>query len=233
MGLGGQRALLIWAIAGVSIFGSCIFFLFDMIPMVPATLTAEEIARFYAERAGQMRFGATLSSWSSSFMLPFSLVNYFQMRKFSHPDSPWPLTQLFGGALMTVFLVLPPILWGTIAMDPDRPAAITASLHYFAITSYVTTTQYYVFQMVAIGVCCLTVTQGPGCPYPRWMGFATLFVAFALEAGAFAFMTKTGPFAWNGLFAFWIPLVLFGLWYYSLAILLLKEINRQEREFAA
>jgi hypothetical protein len=86
--------------------------------------------------------------------------------------------------------------------------------------------------MVAIAVCCLTITQEPGCPYPRWMGFLTLFVAFALEAGAFAFMTKIGPFAWNGLFAFWIPLILFGLWYCSLAILLFKAINRQDHEFA-
>ena len=50
------------------------------------------------------------------------------------------------------------------------------------------------------------------------------------EAGAIAFMPRTGPFAWNGLLVFWSPLSLFGAWISVTAYLLLKAIRRQREE---
>lgn len=48
------------------------------------------------------------------------------------------------------------------------------------------------------------------------------------ELGAIAFIPKTGPFAWNGLFTFWSPLTLFGVWIGTTSWLLLRALRRQE-----
>jgi hypothetical protein len=53
-----------------------------------------------------------------------------------------------------------------------------------------------------------------------WM--ALLF----LPAGLMVFF-KTGPFAWNGLLSFWLPLVAFGIWFNVMIYALLRAIKLQ------
>jgi hypothetical protein len=47
------------------------------------------------------------------------------------------------------------------------------------------------------------------------------------EVGAIAFLTRTGPFAWNGLLTFWAVFSLFGVWMLVMAYLLLKALTKQ------
>jgi hypothetical protein len=41
------------------------------------------------------------------------------------------------------------------------------------------------------------------------------------------FFFYTGPFAWNGIFGFWIPLTAFGGWFVLTFVLLRKAILRE------
>jgi hypothetical protein len=36
---------------------------------------------------------------------------------------------------------------------------------------------------------------------------------------------KTGPFAWNGLLAFWVPATVFGLWFWVVGFAVIKAIK--------
>jgi hypothetical protein len=49
------------------------------------------------------------------------------------------------------------------------------------------------------------------------------------EPGALAFVTKTGPFAWNGLFTFWLPFSIFGIWLIIVYPRLFKAIRMQRK----
>jgi hypothetical protein len=48
------------------------------------------------------------------------------------------------------------------------------------------------------------------------------FILFLPDQMLFFF--KTGPFAWNGLFAFWVPLTVFCGWFILLAYLVRRSI---------
>jgi hypothetical protein len=52
-----------------------------------------------------------------------------------------------------------------------------------------------------------------------------------IPAGVIPFF-KTGPLAWNGVFAWWIPLCVYFSWFVVTAILLLRAIGDDEREEA-
>ncbi|MEY2927796.1 MAG: hypothetical protein RL367_2273, partial [Pseudomonadota bacterium] len=86
----------------------------------------------------------------------------------------------------------------------------------------------FIFQMVAIAYISLTQTTDPHSAFPRWVGYVTIWAAIMFELGAVAFLPKTGPFAWNGLFVFWLPITIFGSWISLIAWSLLKAIKRQE-----
>ena len=41
----------------------------------------------------------------------------------------WGPLAMVSAGLMSIFLVVPPILWGAAAFSPDRPAEITKAIH--------------------------------------------------------------------------------------------------------
>jgi hypothetical protein len=64
---------------------------------------------------------------------------------------------------------------------------------------------------------------------PRWVGFMNLWVAVLFIPGGFLTFFKTGPFAWNGVFVYWIPLVVFLGWYLVMVVLLRQGALRAAR----
>ena len=135
--------------------------------------------------------------------------------------------------MMTMFLVIPPLIWGTAAFSPDRPEELTLALHEFGNLMLTTTDQYFIFNMVPIAWLALSRRDHPVNPFPRWYGYFVIWVALMFEVGAFAFLPRTGPFAWNGLLVFWFPFCLFGLWMTVTLVIMLKAITRQESAEAA
>ena len=66
--------------------------------------------------------------------------------------------------------------------------------------------------------------------FARWVGYLNLWMAVLLAPGVLVLFFKTGPFAWNGLFAFWFPLVLFLTWLAIMCVLLLRALNAQRQD---
>ncbi len=66
------------------------------------------------------------------------------------------------------------------------------------------------------------------------LGVLLFVVAFVildlLTPGLIMPFFKTGPFAWDGLIAYWIPAFVFGGWFYFMAYHMIKAINRQTPE---
>ncbi len=228
----GQRIMIWWALIFMIIFGIAWYFLLGMIPIPPATLTPNEIAAFYTENGFKIRLGSAVASWTSAFMVPFSVVVAIQLARLEKGVPVWSILQFAGGILMSIFLVLPPIFWGVAAYTPTRPPEVTALMHELANLTLTTTDQFFIFQMVAITYVSLTRKHDELSAFPRWLGWFTIWAALMFEVGAIAFIPKTGPFAWNGLFVFWLPLTIFGTWVTVMCISLLRALKRQQSRHA-
>lgn len=233
MSVRAQRILVWWSVVFITIYGLALGFLLHMIPPPRATMTANEVAAWYQAHKGSIRVGAVIASWTSAFMLPLSVVVGTQMARIEKGRSKaWTITVVASGAMMSLFLVLPPLFWGVAAFTPTRGAEITQLMHQLGMLTLVTTDQYYIFMWVGIVIVCLTKTGIKHSPFARWYGYFTAWTALMFEAGAIAFLTKTGPFAWNGLLVFWSPLTLFGAWIAVTCNLLLKALKNQAAEEA-
>ena len=222
-----QRIVLWWAIAFAAIYGVAFVFLLHMVPFPSATWSQDKIVAFYTEHHTSIRIGAVIASLTSAFMLPLAVVAGIQMARIERGRPIWAVLTICGGAMMSIFLVLPPLFWGVAAYTPDRAPEATVLMHQLAMLTMTTTDQYYVFMWVAIAVMCFTPTRMKHSPFPRWFGYLTVWIALMFEAGAFAFLPRTGPFAWNGLLVFWSPLTFFSLWIAVQCPLLFKAIRAQ------
>jgi hypothetical protein len=69
--------------------------------------------------------------------------------------------------------------------------------------------------------------------YPKWVGYVNVWLAvIALPAMAIGFF-KTGPLAWNGVLAFYIPVGAFVVWFAVMTVTTLRAIEADAAELAA
>lgn len=223
-----QIFIIVWALVLMSIYGLNLMSLLHMWPPPSALWSAEQVAQFYRENGADIRIGAMFASWTSAFMVPFSCVVAIQIRRLEKGLPVWTVLQFAGGITMSMFLVMPPIFFGVAAFTPDRAPEITQLMHEYGVLTLVTTTQYYIFQMVAIAAISLT-TNGENTAFPRWLGYFTLWSAVVFGTGAFAYVPKSGPFAWDGLLVFWVPIIAFGSWILIVCISMIRAIQAQKR----
>ncbi len=223
-----QRALIWWTIAFTVIFALAWALLIKMLPLPPATETADQVAAFYRANAESIRIGAMICAWTGAFPLALATVIAIQVARLEKGTPVLGILCFAGGIMMSMFFVLPPLLWGVAAFNPGRAPDVTALMHEFANLMLVTTDQYFIFQMIPITWISLRQTQDALSPFPRWYGYFNIWIVLMFELGAIAFIPKTGPFAWNGLFTFWSPLSLFGVWIGTTSWLLLRALRRQE-----
>ncbi|MFT3666908.1 hypothetical protein [Piscinibacter sp.] len=223
-----QAIMIWWGLAFMYIFGFTLWGLLKMMPPPSATLTADQVAAFYADNSLHIRLGAMVASWTSAFMVPFSTVVAIQMARLERGRPVWAVLAFAGGIMMSIFLVIPGVFWGVAAYTPTRPAEVTALMHELALLTLTTTDQYYIFQMVSLAFLSLTHKGDvPDSPFPRWIGYFTLWAALAFEVGAFAFLPKSGPFSWNGAVVYWMPLTVFGAWVTTVSVAMLRALKRQ------
>lgn len=227
----GQAAMIWWGLGLTTVYALCLIFLLHMVPPPSATLGAEAVADFYRQHRSQILLGATICSWTGAFMVPMATVLAIQTARLQQGVRSWAILCFAGGIMMSLFLVLPPLFWGIAAFTVDRPAELTLLMHELALLTLTTTDQYFIFQMIPVAWVSLSITEHrPDSALPRWLGYSTLWIALAFEAGAWAFMTRTGPFAWNGRYVFWVPLIAFGTWILMFSVSCLRALAVQQRQ---
>jgi hypothetical protein len=224
-----QVVLLWWGIAFTAGYALSLAFLIGIVPPPPATWTAARVAEFYQQHAGRILLGAVTTSFTSAFLIPISIVAALQSARQETGRPVWSILMFTGGTFTSIFLVLPPVFFGVAAFRPDRPADITATLHDLALLSLFTTVQFYIFFGLSVAVACLRSHALLDSPFPRLFGYFTIWCTLMFEIGGVAFLFKTGPFSWNGLFIFWIPFFFFFVWLTTLCVLLLKALAAQNR----
>ncbi|HKY90084.1 MAG TPA: hypothetical protein VJM11_03555 [Nevskiaceae bacterium] len=232
----GQIILIWWGLIMMLIYGFTLWLGFDMVGPPSPKLTPEEVAAFYTQDNLAKRLAAMITSWTAAFAVPIAVVAGIQVARLEKGTPVWGITTVVSGALMSIFLVLPPLFWGVAAYSPARDPQATALMHELGMLTLTTTDQFYIFGMVAITIVSLSRDDhDERSAFPRWMGFFTIWAAIAFEVGAFAFIPRSGPFSWNGVVVFWMPFWVYGTWITVMSFKMLRAIRHQagERKAAA
>jgi len=222
----GDRFGLVYLVAFV--------FLLQQVPLKNPAWSAEQVAQWYVDNQGRIKWGAVLASWSGAFMMPILAVVSVQMARVETGGwKIWSALSLVSGALMSLFLMLPPMFWGVAAYTaPRKDSEVTTLMHELASLTMTTTDQFYIFLWIGVTVIALRpATQlVKNNPFPRWWGYLSLWITIMFEAGAIAFIPRSGPFAWNGLLVFWSPLTLFTVWITIQCWLIFRALRAQVAE---
>jgi len=204
----------------------------NYVPPPSPNTTAAEIAAMYQQHTGQIRLGLLIMMVSSRLICPVVAVISIQMKRMEGTPSILSYTQLSSGSLGVLIFIIPILLWTAAAFRPERNPELILLLNDLGWLIFLMPFTTFVVQNVAIGLAILGDKNAEPI-FPRWSGFFTLWVAVLFLPGGLLTFFKTGPFAWNGLFVFWVPLVIFFIWYLVMFALLRKCIITQGQQAAA
>lgn len=230
MSLKIQEILLWWSIAFGIIFVLTWAFVIGMIPLPPATWTSAEVAAFYTDNQTRIRWGAAICSWTAGFWIPFTVVIGAQIARLEDGFPTLAIMQVVAGCIQALTLIVPPVIWGALALTPERAADVTNAFHQFSLLFLVCTAQIYIFQWASWILITFTRKTDPKSPFSRLFGYFLIWTVVMYECAAIGFTTREGLFAWDGLIVFYIPFGLLFVTWIILYVKLFKAIKLQRKE---
>ncbi|BBY25819.1 hypothetical protein [Mycobacterium stomatepiae] len=189
-------------------------------PLRPGA-SAIEIAAHYQQHATGIRFGAALILLASMFYIAYSGAIYGQIRRIPGAGHTAAGVALAGGAVASVTFMIPPMLWAVTAFRPERAAETTQALNDMAWFIVVMPWAPFMAQNFAFAFAILTDSQRRPL-FPRWLGYLNIWATLVYTPAIVLQFFKDGPFAWNGVFVFWLPAVVFGIQFVANTVWLLK-----------
>jgi hypothetical protein len=111
------------------------------------------------------------------------------------------------------------------ALRPDRDPRLLSWLYDFAFLSFVGTMGVF---LIGSLVWMTAILLDRNRVLPKWFGYLNLCNALTEIVVSPAWIFKQGVFAWNGLIAWWIDMVVFGIYTGAFLMLLRNLIQRED-----
>jgi hypothetical protein len=198
------------------------------VPPPSPTLTAEQIAHIYTSHATMIRVGMILGLVGIVGFIAIVAAISAQMRRMQCRSSLPVYLQLGAGSIGVLTVMFPIMIFAITAFRPERDPQLTQLLNDVGWLIIIPAFPTFIAQFGAIAFGILQ-DQGPTPVFPRWVAYFNGWVVLLFVPGGFAYFFRTGPFAWDGLLAFWVAAGAFFLWLIVMTPLLLKAIDNEAR----
>ena len=197
-------------------------------PMAP-TLSAEQVSAYYTEHANAIRLGAAMVFVASMLYASFTAVISGQMRRIPGVHPTVLNAQLAAGSFACVTFLVPALLFAVTAFRPERSPDATLLLNDMSWIILVMPWPPFMVQYFAFAFAIFSDKRETPL-FPRWLAYFEIWVALLFTPATVLSFFREGPFAWNGVFVFWVPATVFTAGFIVNTIYLLKAINSEERE---
>lgn len=197
------------------------------VPPPSPRLGPQAIKQFFMGNVSGIRIGMLINMLAGGLILPWSAAWAVQMKRIEGRSSLLTYTMLMCGACTVLELTFPCAFWQVAAFRPDGDAEMIQRLNDLAWLPFLGILSTAVIEGFVMGAAILMDTR-PVPAFPRWGGYFNFWIVMMFFPAAFIYFFKTGPFAWNGLLAWWLIVFAFAAWILVDTVLLLGAIRHQE-----
>ena len=172
---------------------------------------ADAIAALFQHDTMRIRIGMVLVMVAALFMIPITAAVAKALVAVEGGTGILSFSALLGGAGNMCLTFYPATLWLWAAYRPERRADLTYMINDLAWLQFVGGLTMLLGLPLSIAAAAF-LDKRPDPIFPRWVGYLSLWAVLLWTPGEMLFFFHSGPFAWNGLFALYIPVVAFGTW---------------------
>ncbi|TGD76000.1 hypothetical protein E4634_00140 [Mangrovimicrobium sediminis] len=124
----------------------------------------------------------------------------------------------------TVGCLFPMFCFGLGAFRPGYDPAILQMLYDFGYLSFIGCLGCFFLNWSCLG---LSILLDENNTLPRWLGYYTIWQSVTEIFAMTVWVSHSGPFAWNGLLAFYFNMVLYVPWQITIYVCIYRAIKRQ------
>jgi hypothetical protein len=190
-------------------------------------ITPEQVAAFFEHHSLGIKIGFGSLMVIAGFVGPANGLIAYQIRRMTvHP--------VFAYAFIATLSVgaTPGFLWGAFAfltavLRQGRSPETLMLLYDMAFLSYIGSLGCFAAAWAVLGAAILLDKNKI---YPKWFAYATIWQIVTEFLAAVVFNFHAGPFAWNGLVAFYIDTAVYIFWQVCQFYVLYRAVQRQPVE---
>jgi len=169
--------------------------------------------------------GCTIFYIACGFLVPGSIQFGIMLAKIEGRWPLWSLTTAVCGIFISLIVFLNACAWIVASYRPETGADVVQALSDWAWMAFLLGWIYLAFEMLASGIVeLLDKREQP--MIPRWLTWLTLAGAATLVTAAGPAFFKSGPFAYHGLLAFYLPMAIWGIYLNLTTWYMYKELDR-------
>ena len=177
-------------------------------PSQPPSWDAAHITRIYHDNATGIRIGMVLLLLGSMFYVPRTAMLAKLTAAVGGKPGILTFSQIIAGCTNVLLTAYPAGWWLTGSFR--SPLGVIAP-----------------FYFVVISIIYASLADEDTDPIiPRWVGWFNVFFMLDLIPLNIIFFFKTVPFAWNGLFGFYLPFATFWIWFFLLKYMIRRSSHR-------
>jgi hypothetical protein len=193
--------------------------------------SGEQILQLFAGHRNRIRTGLMVTMFAAALLVPWSAAMFVQLRRGEGRFSPLPYVQMLCGTLFSLEFIYLIMFWQTAAFREDISPELARTLNDMAWIPFVGLTSTAVVQAFALGFSMLG-DQRAAPVFPRWAGYFNVWVALMFTPGSLCVFFKDGPFAYDGVLAWYLPVAVFTVWLPLNTVLCLRAVRAQEAAYA-
>lgn len=202
------------------------WFIAGFVPPISPTASPAEVAAAYQENNGLIRFGLMLAVSSVAFIIPMASALAGQMKRMEGTRPVLANAQLACATVTVTMVTVALVLWSVAAFRPERDSELIYLLNDLAWIGFTMPVCGIVVWMLTVGIAVLS-DESAVPVFPRWVGYTSLLASMLTVPGFPVVMFDYGPFAWNGLLAFWIALIVAISWMTLMMVLTFQAVRKE------
>lgn len=182
------------------------------LPPPAPTLTPAEVAAVYQVHPIRTLVGTFCIMTAMGMLAPWGAAVAARLRVVETGVPVLTYVQLINCAVSTMVVVFCPMFWAAAAYRPfDTSPEIIRVMNDIAWFLVLAPWPPFTFWLFGVAGAIL-IDKRPVPDFPRWLAFFGIWAGILFVPAGGVLIFKTGPFAWNGLLAFYIPVIAFFLW---------------------
>lgn len=204
--------------------------LMGYVPPPRAAASAAETLAFVQADQTRILIGAALCTFFWTFWATWAAPIIIYIRRMERmPVLTYASLANIGGGAAVITTIA--VSWTVMAYRAEDPL-IAQAFNDFGFFLFLYTWPPFGIWMVIIAVAILRSVD-PQPPFPRWAAYYNICCGILMFPASLMGLFKTGPFAYDGLLAFWLVVIDFFSWMLVMSFLALRAIAKDENEGVA